>query len=91
MKKKEKQLLLGNHLQFKLYYNFLSNCLLCLGGSSNSKSSGKVQLVEHWKSYCFSCIEFAVLPVQHRATCRLSCHNGAKAFLKSHFNFLLHG
>ena len=41
-----------------------TNCLLCLGGSSNSKSSGKVQLVEHWKSYCFSCIEFAVLPAQ---------------------------
>ena len=65
---------------------FQTNCLLCLGGSSNSKSSGKVQLVEHWKSYCFSCIEFAVLPAQQRATCRLSCQVGAKIFLKSYLN-----
>ena len=86
MKKKEKQLLFGQSTTIQINYYFQTNCLLCLGGSSNSKSSGKVQLVEHWKSYCFSCIEFAVLPAQQRATCRLSCQIGANIFLKSHLN-----
>ena len=46
-----------------------------------------MQLVEHWKSYCFSCIEFAVLPAQAARNLQTELSNWGQNLSEIAFEF----